>query len=287
MQSEVLEDLKNLDGNILEVKKKLVAKYGKACLEPAEEEQAKNNKEEFLEGYLKGAKPSEEFNDFFYNNDLQERIWNEIKAQSIEEYKKEAEAFERDFPALPSSSTPKSQINEAWKFTKSMNEKIETIKKHFPVLDKQTIEYVLFNFSYQMPAAMTYLRDKYPENYIEVNEAPHKVIDKSDFVLTKSKPKVYLLHNKSKDKEDRVKKILGQKVVGPESKYSVIRKDADTYLRLFHIYMRNKQHAHSAGQHSEANKFKRLAENYYALYIEANEQAVDETLNQRLFLYYL
>jgi len=215
---------------------------------------------------------------------LQERIWDQIKAQSIEEYKRETEAFEKDFPALPSSSPPKPQVNETWKFTKNMNEKVEAIKRHFPVLDRQTIEYVLFNFSHRVPPTMTYLRNRYPENYVELNEAPNKVIDKPDLVLTKPKPKVYLLHNKTKDKEDRVKKVLGQKVTGTEAKYGAIRKDADTYLRLFHIYMRNKQLAHSAGQHSEANKFKRLAENYYDLYLEANEQAVSETLNQRLFL---
>eukprot|EP00826_Nyctotherus_ovalis_P046275 TRINITY_DN5208_c0_g2_i4.p2 TRINITY_DN5208_c0_g2~~TRINITY_DN5208_c0_g2_i4.p2 ORF type:complete len:288 (-),score=102.15 TRINITY_DN5208_c0_g2_i4:473-1336(-) len=280
MQGEVLEDLKNLDGNILEMKKKLVEKYGRDCFEPAEKEEAKKNKQEFLADYLHGTKASEDFSDFFYSNDLQDKLWDQIKAQSIEEHRKEAAAFDKDFPALPSSSeSVREKCDESWKFAKSANEKVEAIKKHFPVVERQTIEYVLFNFSYQVPPTINYLRNAYPENYIEIEENPGKVAKKPDIIITKSKPKIYQLRNGSKN--DSVKKVPGQKIVGAEAKYSEIRKDAATYLRLFHIYMRNKQLAHTAGQHSEANKFKQLADDYYELYVKAKDKAVAETLVRR------
>lgn len=280
MQDEVLEDLKNFDGNILEVKKKLGEKYGKGCFDSGEKEEAKKSKEEFLAGYLHGTKASEEFSDFFYSNDLQDQLWEQIKAQSIAEHKKELETFEKNFPALPSTSQPaREKCDESWKFTKSVNEKVEAVKRHFPVIERQTIEYVLFNFSYQVPPTLNYLRNAYPENYIEIEESPSKVAEKPDILITKPKPKIYQLRNSSKS--DPTSKVPGQKTAGTEAKYSEIRKDAATYLRLFHIYMRNKQLAHTAGQHSEANKFKQLADEYYELYIQAKDEAVAETLVQR------
>ena len=106
----MLEGLKEFDGDIIEVKKKLVAKYGEDCLKPfSEEELAQKHKTEFLPTYLKGHESTDEFKEFYYGNDLQEQILKQIKEQSVEQYKEEKEAFDRDFPSLsPEKSPPKS-----------------------------------------------------------------------------------------------------------------------------------------------------------------------------------
>ena len=282
MRDEVLEDLKNMNGNILEVENKIMEKYGKEYLEPiVKNVDSKQVKDEFFDEYTNGAETTEDFKDFFYKNNMQEVIWDQIKQKSAEQYKLEAEEFERNFPAL-SPEGSKQKIPSPQETAKLISEKVETIKKYFPVVDRKTIEYVLYNFSCQVPPTINYLRTLNPDTYVNNDPVSTKPTTKNEtYNFDKPKPSIYRLYSKLRKTEDSVKKIPGREVTGPESRYSEIRKDADAYLQLFHIYLKNKQLAHSAGQHSEANKFSKLAEEYYDLYIEAKNEAVAETIKQR------
>lgn len=50
---------------------------------------------------------------------------------------------------------------------------------------------------------------------------------------------------------------------------------------MFRIYTNNEKLAHAAGQHSEATKFAKLAQDCYTMYDEANREAADETIKLR------
>eukprot|EP01022_Parablepharisma_sp_SALTPOND_P028423 TRINITY_DN70941_c0_g1_i1.p3 TRINITY_DN70941_c0_g1~~TRINITY_DN70941_c0_g1_i1.p3 ORF type:complete len:297 (+),score=43.26 TRINITY_DN70941_c0_g1_i1:750-1640(+) len=281
---------------MVEAKKKLAAKHGEKCFEPlTEEEIAKKSKSEFLPMYLKGKEYTDEFQDFYYNNDIQEQIWKQIKEKTANQHKEEMAAFERDFPALcPEKSPPKSAVdNSVWQVNKINNEKLSILERSFPTLDKRIIEYVLYNFSYQLPEAMNYLKALYPSTY--VNIMPAKEAERSlkpqITVLPTTKPKPFQMrqHYKKKDKsqyENPIPNIIRQSEANPAAKYSEIRRDADTYLKTMRIYLKNEAFAHAAGQHSEAGRYKKLAEEYYNLYNEAKHQAMFETISQRLVFRY-
>lgn len=76
--------------------------------------------------------------------------------------------------------------------------------KSFPFLDKLMVQYVLYNFSYQLPEAINYLRIAYPNYYINPETvAPHVQSESPPqaTILETNKPKAYQLPQKYKKKE--------------------------------------------------------------------------------------
>jgi len=295
-KEEVLNELKKTDGNIVSLKEIFNKKYGEKIFEPlSEEELAKKAKSEFLPTFSKGKEVTNEFKDFYYNNDMQEQIWKQIKEKTVEQYKQELEQFDKDFPALNNvnpnkSSTKHISEKEAFEITKINNEKLSILEKSFPTVDKKIIEYILYNFSYQLPAAMNYLKTLYPDNFVEIMKSKESSEIKSEISLIHdSKLKAYQMPQQYKKREkpvyeNNIPNISRQMENSPGMKYGEIRRDADTYLRMMRIYMKNEAFAHAIGQHSEAGKFRQMAEEYCDMYSDAKHKAMLETINQRHFL---
>ena len=276
----------------METEKKLKEKYGDKCLDPySEEELVRKAKEEFLPGYLKGKETTDEFKDFYYKNDIQEKIWKQIKEKSIEQYKEESKAFERDFPTLsPDAKPPKQGTSDsnkgAWKAVQVNCEKLGMLEKSFPSLDRGIIEFAFYQLCCQLPQTMSYLKACWPNDFVDIAKPKELEVKPQVVILPAARPKAFQLQQKYKKKEksqfeNPIPNILKQEESNPGAKYGEIRREADKYLKMMHIYLKNEAYAHSAGQHSEATRFKKLAEEYCNMYSEAKHKAMAETINQR------
>ncbi len=115
-KKEVIELLKANEGRIVIVKNKLVEEHGPGCLEGyTKAEMAERAKDTFLNEYMGANEMTPEFADFYYANDIQDRIYAQIKADREAGRQENRAAFERNFPALsPNVPTAKPHPDSVW-----------------------------------------------------------------------------------------------------------------------------------------------------------------------------
>ncbi len=66
--------------------------------------------------------------------------------------------------------------------------------KSFPSLDRSTLQYALESFSYQLPAAVNYMRKTYPDCYVDAMKATAESASAPAVtILPQAKPQPYQL----------------------------------------------------------------------------------------------
>ena len=103
----------------MEMENKLIEEFGKGYLEPfSEEENALKAKSSFLRVFLGEKEASREFLDFFYNNDIHEKMWNQAKGKEVEKISFPAaeseKEYDKNFPALSPEKVKPEKSETPW-----------------------------------------------------------------------------------------------------------------------------------------------------------------------------